>query len=156
MKKLIYIAIAGAMILSVNCSAGGPKKENAKPAAGGEVTQLSDDSFRKLVFNYEANKSWKYEGNMPAVIDFYADWCPPCRMLSPLVEEIAKEYDGKIVVYKVNTDKERKLAQSLGIESLPTLLFIPAKGEPHVSLGYIPKENLVKFVDDMLIPKKEN
>jgi len=85
------------------------------------------------------------------IIDFYADWCPPCRQLSPLVEELAKEYEGKIVVYKVNTDKEKILAQNLGIESLPTLLFIPAKGTPQVTLGYIPRENIVKTINEILI-----
>jgi thioredoxin len=87
---------------------------------------------------------------MPVIIDFYADWCPPCRQLSPLVEEIAKEYNGKIVVYKVDTDNEKELASKLGITSLPTLLYIPAKGKPRVTLGYIPKETIVKTIEEVL------
>ena len=107
--------------------------------------------FKKAIYNYDDNKEWKYEGSMPVIIDFYADWCPPCRQLSPLVEEIAKEYQGKIAVYKINTDKERGLAQSLGISSLPTLLYIPAKGKPQVTLGFIPKETIVKTIKEVLL-----
>ena len=106
-----------------------------------------------MVFNYEVNKEWKYEGSKPAIIDFYADWCAPCRQLSPLVDEIAKEYAGKIVVYKVDTDKEKILAQKLGITALPTLLFIPASGKPKISMGVLPKEDLVKAVNDILLIK---
>ena len=106
-----------------------------------------------MVYNYDLNKAWKYEGSKPAIIDFYADWCPPCRQLSPLVEEIAKEYEGKIVVYKVNTDKEKVLAQSLGISSLPTLLYIPAKGKPQITLGAVPRETIVKAIDEILLTR---
>jgi thioredoxin len=106
-----------------------------------------------MVFNYEVNKEWKYEGSKPAIIDFYADWCGPCRQLSPVVEEIAKEYAGKIVVYKVDTDKEKILSQSLGITGLPTLLFIPAQGSPQMSMGAIPKEGLIKAINEVLLVK---
>ena len=106
-----------------------------------------------MVFNYELNKEWKYEGNKPAIIDFYADWCAPCRQLSPLVEEIAKEYSGKIDVFKVDTDKERNLAQKLGITGLPTLLFIPATGKPQITMGALPKESLVKAINEILLIK---
>ena len=84
------------------------------------------------------------KASKPAIIDFYADWCAPCRQLSPLVDEVAKEYAGKIVVYKVDTEKETILSQSLGITGLPSLLFIPAKGKPQISMGVIPKENWLK------------
>jgi thioredoxin len=87
------------------------------------------------------------------IIDFNASWCPPCRQLSPIVEEIAKEYSGKIVVYKVDTDKEQQLAQSMGVTGLPTLLFIPVKGKPQLSVGFIPKETLVKAINEVLLIK---
>ena len=99
------------------------------------VVQLTNDGFKKLIFNYDAGKEWKYEGTMPAIIDFYADWCGPCRQLSPMVEEIAKKYEGKIIVYKVNTDKEPALSKSMGISGLPSLLFIPVNGAPQMSMG---------------------
>lgn len=117
------------------------------------VVILTNDTFRKIIFNYEVNKEWKYEGKKPAIIDFYADWCPPCRQLSPLVEEVAKEYAGKIDVYKVDTDKEKILAQNLGITNLPTLLFIPAEGKPQITMGALPKENLVKAINEILSVK---
>ena len=114
---------------------------------------LTNDTFKKLVYNYELNKEWKYEGDKPAIIDFYADWCAPCRQLSPLVDEIAKEYKGKIVVYKVDTEKEKALTQSMGITGLPTLLFIPAEGQPRISMGALPKESLVKAINEILLVK---
>jgi thioredoxin len=106
-----------------------------------------------MVFDYEKNKEWKYEGTKPAIIDFYAAWCPPCRQLSPLVEEIAREYAGKIVVYKVDTDKEQILSQHLGISGLPTLLFIPVKGKPQASMGFMPKETIINTINDVLLIK---
>ncbi len=117
------------------------------------VVILTNDSFKKMIFNYDVNKEWKYEGKKPAIVDFYADWCPPCRMLSPLVEEISKEYAGKIDVYKVDTDKEKELAQNLGITNLPTLLFIPAEGKPQITMGALPKENLLKAINEILLVK---
>ena len=158
MKKTFYISILIISLIFVNCTSGNSEnKNNAEvkniPSANspGVVQQLTSDVFRKVIYNYDANTEWKYEGTMPVIIDFYADWCPPCRQLSPLVEEIAKEYQGKIIVYKVDTDKERSLAQSLGITSLPTLLYIPAKGKPQVTLGYIPKDTIVKTIEQVLL-----
>ncbi len=120
---------------------------------GVTVIHLTEASFKELVFNYDKNKEWKYEGSKPAIIDFYADWCAPCRQLSPIVEELAKEYSGKIIVYKVDTEKERKLAQEIGISALPTLLFVPVKGKPQVSMGALPKPTLEKAINDILLVK---
>lgn len=134
------------------CKAENPGKA-APNATGTEVTALSDATFRKLIFDYEVNKEWKYEGDKPAIIDFYANWCAPCRQLSPIIDEIAREYSGKINVYKVDTDKEQLLARKLGITGLPTLLFIPAKGKPQVSMGALSKESLVQAVREVLLIK---
>jgi thioredoxin 1 len=151
MKKSIFFTVFISSVVFSNCTAGNPEKKISTPSTENEVVQLTTENFKKIIFNYDVNKVWKYEGNLPAIIDFYADWCPPCRQLSPLVEEIAKEYHGRIAVYKVNTDKEQELTQSLGISNLPTLLYIPAKGKPQVTLGALPKETLVKTIDEILL-----
>jgi thioredoxin 1 len=151
-KIFLLVAIIFPLLIS-ECRADNPVKSDSVSAANGTVTQMTNETFKKLIFNYEANKDWKYEGTKPAIIDFYANWCGPCRQLSPLVEEIAKEYDGKILVYKVDTDQERVLAQNLGITGLPTLLFIPASGKPQMAVGALPKETLLKAVNEVLLVK---
>jgi thioredoxin 1 len=150
MKRHLALLTTILPFLLLDCHAGTSSTDGAKASGAEAVVQLSNDAFKKLIFNYEVNKDWKYEGSKPAIIDFYADWCPPCKVLSPLVEDIAREYSGKINVYKVNTDKERALAQALGISQLPTLLFIPASGKPQVTIGALPKESLVKVINEVL------
>jgi thioredoxin len=153
MKKIFLFTTIIISLVFSNCSAGNPENKARETTSGSEVIQLTNESFKQIIYNYDVNKLWKYEGSKPAIIDFYADWCPPCRQLSPLVEEIAKEYNGKIVVYKVNTDKEKGLTQKLGISSLPTLLYIPANGNPSVTLGAIPREVLVKTIKELLLTR---
>jgi thioredoxin 1 len=114
------------------------------------VIYLSDQTFKQKVFDYSKNKDWKYEGSIPCIVDFYADWCGPCRRVSPILEEIAKEYSGKLIVYKVNTDKEQVLSGSLGIQSLPTILFVPKTGNPQVIMGAYPKEDLIKLANSII------
>src|SRR5659263_22831 len=132
MKRSILFLIIILTLMFNECRADNPVSSLKTNSTGNSVVPLTNETFKKVVFNYEVNKEWKFEGSRPAIIDFYADWCPPCRQLSPLVEEIVKEYNGKIVVYKVNTDEEKGLAQSMGISSLPTLLYIPVKGKPQI------------------------
>ena len=112
--------------------------------------QLTTKDFKEKVFNYETEKDWKYEG-LPAIIDFYADWCGPCKMVAPILEELSKEYEGKLVIYKVNTDKEQELSAVFGIQSIPTLLFIGADGEPMMQPGALPKHILKKVIDEQLL-----
>jgi thioredoxin len=155
MKKLIFLTAIGIFALLNQSFAGNTGKPVNNPAvsSSGSVIALTNETFLQKVFNYNLNKQWKYEGNLPAIIDFYANWCGPCRQLSPRIEEIAREYAGKIVVYKVDTDKEKLLSQSLGITSLPTLLFIPVKGQPQATMGALPKETLVKAINEVLLVK---
>lgn len=153
MRKLIFPFAVALVLAFGNSYAANPAKITTDTTPSVKVIVLTNETFKQKIFNYDLNKTWKYEGKLPAIIDFYATWCGPCRMLSPLVEEIAKKYDGKIVVYKVDTDKEPALAQSMGISSLPTLFFIPAKGDPRTSVGALPKETLEKAVHEVLLVK---
>jgi thioredoxin 1 len=116
-----------------------------------EVVHLTTQEFKEKVFNYEQGGEWKYEGNLPAIIDFYADWCQPCKMVAPVLEELALKYAGKIVVYKVNTENEQELASVFGIQSIPTLLFVPKEGQPRASMGALPKQTFEEVIRDILL-----
>ena len=155
MKKYLFLLVIALSLAFNECKAdnGSGKDTGLNNTKTSGVVMLTNDTFKKMIFNYDINKEWRYEGKKPAIIDFYADWCPPCRQLSPLVEEMAKEYEGKIDVYKVDTDKEKILAQNLGITNLPTLLFIPSEGKPQVTMGALPKESLVKAINEILLIK---
>lgn len=114
------------------------------------ATNLTKADFLEKVFNYEQNKEWKYEGDLPAIIDFYADWCGPCKMVAPIMEELSQEYAGKIHVYKIDTEAEQELAMAFGIQSIPSLLFIPKDDKPQMAQGALPKETLVDVIKDVL------
>lgn len=114
------------------------------------VEHLTLDTFKQKVFNYEDNKDWIFEGDKPAVIDFYADWCAPCKTLGPIVEELSTEYDGKMTFYKVDTGVEQELAGMFGIRSIPSLLFIPMGEAPQMAQGALPKENFRQAIQDVL------
>ena len=115
------------------------------------VVHITKADFLKKVYDFEKNPDeWKYLGSQPAIVDFYADWCGPCRQLSPVLDELAKEYSGKLTIYKVNVDNERGLASFFGIRSIPTLLFIPMKGKPQRSLGALSKTELKGIIKDVL------
>jgi thioredoxin len=112
--------------------------------------ELTKATFQEKVFNYEQNKEWKFEGKLPAIIDFWAEWCGPCRMVAPVLEELAQEYEGKIDIYKVNTENEQELAAAFGIQSIPSLLFIPVDEQPQMAAGALPKDAFVKIIDEVL------
>ena len=116
---------------------------------------LNKETFRNKVFNYEKNKEWKYEGTLPALVDFWAPWCGPCRLVGPVIDELSKEYAGKVNFYKVNTEEEQELAGMFGIQSIPSLLFIPVGGEPKMALGALPKKELKRIIESELIPSMQ-
>jgi thioredoxin len=134
------------MASSVSSPSGG--NSDAKPEF------LTKDSFKEKIWDFEANpEKWVYEGSEPAIIDFYADWCKPCKMVSPILEEISKEYEGKIKVYKINTQKERDLAAIFQISSIPAFLYIPVDGKPQMDRGFKQKEAFEKVIHDILMVK---
>jgi thioredoxin len=112
--------------------------------------QLDAAGFKAKVFNFETEKEWKYAGDLPAIVDFYADWCGPCKMVSPILDQLSKDYAGKLRVYKVNTDQEPELSGAFGIQSIPTLLFVPMAGQPQAAMGALPKASLEKAIKDVL------
>ena len=114
------------------------------------VEHLTKETFLNKVFNYEKNKEWKFEGEKPCIIDFYADWCGPCKIVSPVLEDLAKDFDGKIDVFKVNTEEEQELASAFGIRSIPSFLFVPSEGQPQMAMGALPKDTFVKAFKDVL------
>jgi thioredoxin len=115
------------------------------------VVYLTTEEFKNKVFDYTVNKKWKYSGELPAIIDFYADWCGPCKMVAPILQEIAKDYQGKLIVYKVDTESERELASAFGISSIPTLLFVPMTGQPQAAMGALPRPSFDKAIKDILL-----
>lgn len=119
------------------------------------MENLTKETFLNKVFNYEQNKEWKFEGELPCLIDFYADWCQPCKIVSPILEELRKEYKGKINIYKVNTEEETELSAAFGIRSIPSLLFCPKDGQPQMAMGALPKDTLDKAINDVLLSKQK-
>ena len=157
MRKVLMFMFAALMLGAANARgldvAGVEAVQESK--ADGLVKHLTKAEFLQKVYNYEKNpNAWKYEGDKPAIIDFYATWCGPCKMVAPILEELAKEYEGKIVIYKIDTDKEKELAAAFGIRSIPTLLFIPKNGDPQVAQGAMPKEGFKKAIDEFLLGNK--
>ena len=146
--------MAGALLLSaatVNLY-GQETGSREKETEMGTVQHITKAEFLQKVWNYEAgSQAWKYEGTKPAIVDFFATWCGPCKALGPVLEELAKEYGDRLVIYKVDVDQERELAGAFGIRSVPTLLFIPADGEPSMSPGAPSKAQLKQIIDEHLL-----
>ncbi|NUN07756.1 MAG: thioredoxin [Ignavibacteriaceae bacterium] len=118
--------------------------------------ELTKETFIEKVFDYEKNTEWKFSGELPAVVDFWAPWCAPCRMVAPIIEELSEEMKGKIDFYKVNTDNEQELSAVFGIRSIPSLLFIPKEGQPMMAAGALPKNELQRIINDNLLNVKAN
>ncbi len=115
------------------------------------VEFLTKETFLAKVFDYENNKEWKFQGELPCIIDFYADWCSPCKMVAPILEELAVEYDGKINIYKIDTEVEQELAGVFGIRSIPSLLFCPKDEKPQMAQGALPKDAFKEAISSVLL-----
>jgi thioredoxin len=159
MKKTIYSLVAVSFML-FSCSNGSATTPDIASSETGKPINLTKQDFLEKVMNYEENQTeWVYEGDKPALIDFYADWCAPCRMAAPVLDELAKEYEGKIHIYKVDTQEERELAAVFGIQSIPAFLFVPQDGRPTMSNGIAQtpeatKEMFRQMIDEILLGKK--
>lgn len=168
MKKLTLIFVLATAVL-FGCGAEGNKGETNTGAVTaktdgdqkritpeeGKPIHLDANSFKKLVMNYEANpREWVFEGDKPCIVDFYADWCKPCRMIAPILEELASEYKGQINIYKVDTEAQRDLAAVFGIQSLPTVLFVPMEGKPSAQMGALDKASYKRVIEEFLLKKK--
>lgn len=155
LKGLLMVVVA-LVLVSCTMSAKPEKNEAKEAAAQGEVISLNKAEFISKVYNYEKNQTeWIYEGDKPCIIDFYADWCGPCKKVAPILKELAAEYKDKIIIYKVNVDNEKELAAAFGIQSIPTFLFIPKSGKPQLAQGALPKEEFVKQINSYLLGKKQ-
>jgi len=157
MKKIrLFTTILALMAISqlVSCQKSSNNTNNKKMKEM-KTIQLTQAEFLTKVADYQKNpQEWKYLGDKPAIIDFYADWCGPCKMIAPVLEELAAEYDGKIYIYKVNTEKEEDLAAVFGIRSIPSLLFIPMGEAPQMAQGALPKNDLKNAIDKVLLKSK--
>lgn len=166
-KSLLLVLPFALLLMSGGCGKGStesPKNNlsenqkilnnNQQNIKKGNMEHLTVQTFKEKVFNYEANKDWKFEGDLPCIVDFYADWCGPCKMVAPVLEELSNEYEGKIHIYKVDTEKEQELASVFGIRSIPSILFIPKEGQPQMSMGAMPKESFKQAIDDVLLKSK--
>lgn len=114
------------------------------------MEHLTKDTFRTKVFDFETKKDWKFSGELPCIIDFYADWCGPCKMVAPILEDLSKEYAGKLNIYKVDTEQEQELAGMFGIRSIPSILFVPRDGKPQMAMGALPKESFKDAIKSVL------
>jgi len=164
MKRFVFL-LSLLVIFSLNACSGTPsgnpvnaasKKAVIDESSLGKVVHLDQAIFREVVWDYKKNASaWVFEGDIPVIVDFYADWCRPCRALSPTMDELAMEYKGKIRIFKVNTDENKELSGLLGISSIPALLFVPKSGKPNFSLGALPKDKLKTMIDETLLNLKK-
>lgn len=159
MKRSIFAGLLLALTLTACAGNGSAEKKTEnnpqKQTKTMGTIHLTKAEFLAKVANYEKNPTeWKYLGDKPCIIDFYASWCGPCKTIAPILEELAKQYDGQIYIYKINTEEEQELAAAFGIRSIPTLLFCPMDGAPQMAQGAMPKDGFVQAINEVLLKKK--
>ncbi len=161
MKRILNLSLIIAIIVMVSCGSSiGKKKEVSSTAenktAIGKPMHLDKQLFIAKVFDYEKSpEKWIYKGDKPCLIDFYADWCGPCKMIAPYMESFASTYSNQIYVYKINVDEQKELASYFGIQSIPAILFCPMKGQPQMVNGALPKDEFAKRIESILLEKKK-
>lgn len=159
MIKKSLTLFASVLLLFAGCSSttGKQSVENEKISIeneAGKPIHLTYDTFLEKVWDFEQNpQNWKFEGDIPAVIDFYADWCQPCKRIAPIMEKLAKDYEGRIHVYKIDVDDEQKLAAVFRVQSIPAVLFTPVDGQPMMQAGALTEDMYVKIIEEQLLKK---
>ena len=160
MKNILLVSVFSTLLLAVSCNSASSKKQDstgiqtsvAEINTPGKPLHISKTDFIDKIYDYEKSpKTWVYKGDKPCIIDFYADWCGPCKKIAPVLEDLSQKYSGKINVYKVNVDQERELAGFFGIQSIPTVLYCPMKGQPQITQGALPAETFEKIVKEFLL-----
>lgn len=167
MRKIISILAISLLMISVSCNQPDADTSQEIDEGVSETTKQDDKSagssdikpeyitakeFKAKVWDYEANpEQWTYNGELPCVVDFYADWCKPCKMVAPIMDELADYYEGRVLIYKVNTDKERELASVFQVRSIPAILFSPMDGKPAMQAGAMSKEDYIKIIDEFIL-----
>lgn len=147
--------VVATVLLSGSCNeTNGDADQSSVSSSNVKIEHLTSEAFIQKVFDYKNEKSWKFKGNMPVIIDFYATWCGPCKMIAPILEDLNVQYKGKVQIYKVDVDKERELAGAFGIQSIPAILFIPMNEQPQMANGALPKESFEQYIREVLKVKK--
>ncbi len=150
----VKTVFATAMALLVGMTASAQDRSESTNETTMKAIELNAAEFRKQIYDYEKNPTaWKYEGDLPAVIDFYATWCGPCKMMAPVMETLAGEYEGRVRIYKIDVDKEQRLAALFGVRSIPTFLFIPQSGDPQHAMGAMDISQMRRIIDEVLLKK---
>ncbi len=139
MRKIVFLIITLMIIIPLFSEETLSKPEH-----------LTLETFKEKVFDFETETEWNFKGEIPAIIDFYADWCGPCKQIAPIMEELAIEYEGKVTIYKIDTEDQKQLAAIFGIRSIPSILFIPKDGQPQMSTGALPKAEFEKIIKEIL------
>lgn len=140
MRKLMFLCLA-ALLLALPVQA--------------EVQYLTTAQFKEKVFDYTKNRDWQYAGKRPAIIDFYTTWCGPCKRLAPIMETLSEKYKGRVIFYKVDTERERELAALFNISSIPQVLYIPMYGKPQILVGLYPQEQIEEIIEQFLLKPAE-
>ncbi|MBK9290695.1 MAG: thiol reductase thioredoxin [Bacteroidetes bacterium] len=157
MANNFSILIAALLLMTTACSntTGKQTNTNENLNVSGKPEYLTYDTFLEKVWNFEKNpQTWVHEGELPAIVDFYADWCAPCRRIAPIMDKIAKDYEGRLKVYKIDVDKEQRLASVFQVRSIPSILFVPVQGQPMMQAGALTEEMYIKIIEEELLKAK--
>jgi thioredoxin len=158
MTKNLIILLSALLLMTTACSntTGKQTSNTEKSGTPGKPEYLTYETFIEKVWNFERNpQNWVYEGDVPAIVDFYADWCAPCRRIAPIMEKIAKEYEGRLKVYKIDVDKEQRLASVFQVRSIPSILFTPLQGQPMMQAGALSEEMYIKIIEEELLKTQQ-